>query len=116
MSELAATTAIRLLDLDDLLGAVRDRFPVHASGTVPARTYDTPEPITILSVRNVLLVSAAMPDDLAGTLVDALFAGQEGLAQASIAALTIDPRSAIGTQPVPLHPGAQRFHRETKAG
>jgi len=114
VSELATTTPIRLLDLDDLVSAVRGRFPAYASGMVLARTYDIPEPITTLLVRNVLLVTAAMPDDLARALVDALFAGQEGLAQASIAALTIDPRSAIGTQPVPLHPGAAQFYRAAK--
>ncbi|MGH3568215.1 MAG: TAXI family TRAP transporter solute-binding subunit [Pseudonocardia sp.] len=116
VNELATTTAIRLLDLDDLVSAVRDRFPVYVSGTVPARTYGIREPIATLLVRNVLLVTAAMPDDLAGALVDALFAGQEGLAQASSAALTIDPRSAIGTQPVPLHPGAAQFYRAAKTG
>jgi len=26
----------------------------------------------------------------------------------------IDTRSAIGTQPVPLHPGAERFYRSAK--
>lgn len=116
VSELAAMMPIRLLDLDDLLGAVRSRFPVYASGTVPAMSYGIPEPITTLLVRNVLLVAAAMPDDLAGALVDALFAGQEDLAQASAATLTIDTRSAIGTQPVPLHPGAERFYRAAKTG
>lgn len=116
VSELAATTPIRLLDLEDLLPAVQTRYPEYSPGTVPAPAYDTPEPVTTLLVRNVLLVPPAMPDDLAEALVDALFAEQARLAQASPAALTIDTRSAIGTQPVPLHPGAVQFYRSAKTG
>ncbi len=116
VSELALTTPIRLLDLEDLLTAVQLRFPEYAPGTVPAQAYAIPEPVTTLLVRNVLLVTAAMPVGLAEALVETLFADQIRLAQASAAALTIDTRSAIGTQPVPLHPGAERFYREAKAG
>jgi TRAP transporter TAXI family solute receptor len=114
VTELAATTPIRLLDLDDVLAAVRGRHPVYAPGTVPAASYGISEPVTTMQVRNVLLVAATMPDDLAAELVDALFGAQQRLAEASAAALTIDPRSAIGTQPVPLHPGAEQFYRSAK--
>ena len=114
--ELAQTTPIRLLDLEDLLDAVQARFPEYSPGTVPAGAYDTAEPVTTLVVRNVLLVAAGMPDDLAEALVGTLFSEQARLARASVAALTIDTRSAIGTQPVPLHPGAERFYRAAKTG
>lgn len=114
VAELAADVPIRLLDLSDVLPAVRMRHPVYAAGNVPAATYGIPRPVSTMLVRNFLLVGAAMPDDLAGALVEALFAGRPRLAEASPAALTIDPRAAIGTQPVPLHPGAERFYRATK--
>ncbi|NMH95860.1 TAXI family TRAP transporter solute-binding subunit [Pseudonocardia acidicola] len=115
VSELAATMPIRLLDLSDVLKPMRAEFPVYSSGTVPAASYGIPNPISTLLVRNFLLVRAAMSDDLADALVAALFAEQPRLAAASAAALTIDSRAAIGTQPIPLHPGAERFYRSTKA-
>jgi hypothetical protein len=74
------------------------------------------EPVTTLLVRNVLLVTADMPDELAEELVRSMFAAQAELAEAARAAVTIDPRSAIGTQPVELHPGAARFYRAEKDG
>jgi uncharacterized protein len=114
VSALAEAIPIRLLNLEDEISAVRDAYPVYAAGTVPATTYGIPEPITSLLVRNFLLVAAAMPDELAFALVRALFAAQPQLAVASPAALRIDPRAAIGTQPVPLHPGAERFFRADK--
>jgi uncharacterized protein len=114
VSALAEVRPIRLLNLEDIVTPVRAAFPEYAAGTVPAQSYGIPDPITTLLVRNFLLVGAGMPDDLASALVEGLFAAQEQLAAASPAALTIDLRAAIGTQPVPLHPGAERFFRAEK--
>jgi TRAP transporter TAXI family solute receptor len=111
---LSQTLPIRLLNLEDMITPVRAAYPVYAAGTVPALTYGIPEPITTLLVRNFLIVGADMPDDVANALVEGLFAAQEQLAAVSPAALTIDLRAAIGTQPVPLHSGAERFFRGEK--
>jgi uncharacterized protein len=114
VTALSETLPIRLLNLEDLITPVRATYPVYAAGTVPAQSYGIPDPITTLLVRNFLVVRAEMPDDVADALVDGLFAAQEQLAAVSPAALTIDLRAAIGTQPVPLHPGAERFFRGEK--
>jgi uncharacterized protein len=114
VTALAQTVPIRLLNLEDLITPVRGAYPVYAAGTVPAQSYGIPDPITTLLVRNFLVVRAEMPDDVANALVGGLFAAQEQLAAVSPAALTIDLRAAIGTQPVPLHPGAERFFRAEK--
>jgi TRAP transporter TAXI family solute receptor len=115
VTDLAAVLPIRLLNLEDLTTAVRAAHPVYAAGTVPAQSYGIPEPITTLLVRNFLVVRADMGDDVAGALVEGMFDAQKQLTDASPAALTIDLRAAIGTQPVPLHPGAERFFRAEKA-
>lgn len=111
---LADALPIRLLDLADVLPRLRERFPVYSVGTVPAATYRMPGPVSTLTVRNVLLVTAGMPADEAWALIDAAFAEQPRLAATSPAAVTIDSRTAIGTQPIPLHPGAEKFYRSTK--
>jgi TRAP transporter TAXI family solute receptor len=114
VTQLTQATPIRLLDLEDVVEQARSRYHVYAPGTVPAGTYDIADPVVTLLVRNFLLVGAAMPDDLAFALVESLFAAQKQLTEAIPAALTIDPRSAIGTQPVPLHPGAEQFFKSIK--
>lgn len=117
VTELAEQVPIRLLDLTegDVLRTVRERFPIYAPGTVPALSYaGVITPVTTMLVRNFLLVDAAMPDDLAEALVRVLFVEQDQLAQTGPAALTIDPRAAIGTEPVLLHPGAERFYRSER--
>jgi uncharacterized protein len=111
LTALAGQLPIRLVDLADVVGPLCAAHPEYAPGTVPAGSYGIPVPVTSLLVRNVLLVGARMPDGLAEALTETLFATQEELARASSAALTIDPRAAIGTQPVLLHAGAEQFYR-----
>jgi TRAP transporter TAXI family solute receptor len=109
VDELAAAEPVRLLDLDPLLDALRDRYPVYAPGTVLAGTYRIDDPVATLLVRNVLLVDAGLDADLVEALTGAVFVEQQRLADATQAARTVDARSAILTQPVPLHEGALRW-------
>ncbi len=97
-----------------MIGTIRAAYPVYAPRAVPARSCTgLTQPVTTLLVRNFLLVTAGMTDDRAAALVETLFTAQARLAQIS-QALTIDPRAAIGTQPVPLHPGTVRVYRDEK--
>ncbi|MGI8814526.1 MAG: TAXI family TRAP transporter solute-binding subunit [Pseudonocardia sp.] len=116
VAELAVVRPIRLLDLGPVVAGLRQRFPVYDVGTVPTAMYGIPNPVTTILVRNFLLVFAAMPDQLAAALVGALFKERELLVQANSAGRAIDQRSAIGTQPIALHPGAQRYYRDIKGG
>jgi TRAP transporter TAXI family solute receptor len=114
VAELASVRRIRLLDLSTIAPMVRHQYPVYDVGTVPAATYGIPAPVTTLFVRNFLLVAASMPDELAEALVSGLFATSDRLVQANPAGRAIDTQTAIGTEPVPLHPGARRYYRSTK--
>lgn len=109
VTDLAATVPLRLLDLDPVYDTLRIRYPVYMPGTVLAGTYRIADPVATLLVRNVLLVDAGLDADLVQALTGALFADQQRLADATQAARTVDPRSAILTQPVPLHDGALRW-------
>jgi uncharacterized protein len=109
VDELAAAVPVRLLDLDPLLDDLRSHYPVYTPGTVLAGTYRLDDPVVTLLVRNVLLVDAALDADLVEAMTAAVFAEQQRLAAATQAARTVDARSAILTQPVPLHGGALRW-------
>ena len=109
VTDLSAALPLRLLDLEPVLDALRARYPVYTPGTVLAGTYRIAEPVVTLLVRNVLLVDAGLDADLVEALTGALFADQQRLADATQAASTVDVRSAILTQPVPLHDGALRW-------
>jgi uncharacterized protein len=112
VDELAATVPLRLLDLDPVLGALRDRYPVYIPGTVLAGTYRIDDPVVTLLVRNVLLVDAELDAALVEAMTAAVFVEQQRLADATQAARTVDARSAILTQPVALHDGALRWYSD----
>ncbi|MFS8101607.1 TAXI family TRAP transporter solute-binding subunit [Lentzea alba] len=115
ITQLTRDLGVRMLDLRDELPPFREKYPVYGSATLPASTYNLQTaPVTTLVVRNFLLVTESMPDDVAEALVRQMFEGQPDLAKAHSAARTIEQRSAIETSPVPLHNGAMRYYRESK--
>lgn len=111
--DLAAKFPIKLVNLGDVKELVA-AYPEYARSSLPANTYRNLDAVPSVLIRSFLLVRAEMADDLAYALVEVLFKEQERLAQASPSALTIDLQSGIGTNPVPLHRGAQRYFREAK--
>ncbi|MEV6238865.1 TAXI family TRAP transporter solute-binding subunit [Lentzea sp. NPDC051838] len=115
ITELTKSLGVRMLDLKEELPRFRQQYPVYGSATLPASTYNLQSgPVITLVVRNFLLVSDSMPDDVAEALVRQLFEGQPDLVKAHSAARTIEQRSAIETSPVPLHDGAMRYYRDSK--
>ncbi|PPK62234.1 TAXI family TRAP transporter solute-binding subunit [Actinokineospora auranticolor] len=116
ISRLADVVSIRLLDLTEEMPLLRKQYPVYNSASIPASTYRlTGRPVNTLAVPNFLLVSADMSPDLAEALVREFFDAQPAMAKQVQAALAIDRQSAIETDPVRLHPGAERYFRAEKA-
>jgi TRAP transporter TAXI family solute receptor len=115
ISTLNAKVPLRLLDIAGEMPAMRKANPVYRSATIPASTYELGGgPVATLAVPNFLVVSSAMPDDVAEALVSGLFSARPDLAKANRAALSIDVRPAIETTPLALHPGALRYYRSLK--
>ncbi|WBB75033.1 TAXI family TRAP transporter solute-binding subunit [Micromonospora sp. WMMD1128] len=102
----------RLLPLSDLIEPLGARFgPVYTTAILPKEVYGTPEPTPTITVANVILVAADMPDQLAYDLTRVLFTWQSELAQVHPEAANFTRSSAALTDPIPLHPGARRFYR-----
>ncbi|GLZ38649.1 TAXI family TRAP transporter solute-binding subunit [Actinokineospora sp. NBRC 105648] len=115
VAKLSDVVQIRLLDLADDIPRLRLQYPVYNAASIPASTYNLAgKPVNTLAVPNFLVVSDAMPDDVAEALVRGLFEAQPGLAESIPAALAIDVHSAIETDPVKLHPGAVRYYQQEK--
>ena len=67
-----------------------------------------------VGVRAVLVVRASLPEATAFALTKLLFEAKDRLAARHPEARRLDPRAALDTGAVPLHPGAARYYRETK--
>jgi TRAP transporter TAXI family solute receptor len=111
----AGEVPIRLIDLDGFVGPLRDRYgEFYAERTIPASAYGLETAVSTIGVPNYLVVATRMDERVAHELTELLFAHRDSLARAHPEALRLNRRTAIGTYPVPLHPGAARYYRETK--
>jgi TRAP transporter TAXI family solute receptor len=99
-----------MLPLDQELPTMQDEFgEAYTEGTVPADTYGLPGDVATIAVPNLLVVSDAMPDDVAQEVTAAIFEHLDDLAAVHPEAKNISPETATDTGEVPLHPGAQAY-------
>jgi uncharacterized protein len=114
VTDLATTDEIRILNLQDYLEPMRERYgEAYAEAEVEEGGYDGVAPTSTIGVPNVLMVNEDMSEDLAFSITEALYAGKDRLATVVPAAESLDPadgREMVG--PIELHPGAERFYAE----
>ncbi|MGH8902442.1 MAG: TAXI family TRAP transporter solute-binding subunit [Egibacteraceae bacterium] len=112
---LADRVPIRLLDIDELVPAMRRQYgDLYFETSIPASTYGLDQPVGTMAVPNYLVVGESMPEGLAYQLTKLLFEHQAELVASHPEALPLNLRSAIATYPLPLHPGAQRYYQEAR--
>ncbi|SDN61335.1 hypothetical protein SAMN04489726_7422 [Allokutzneria albata] len=115
VNALSKAVKLRMIDLSDLLPELRKRYPGYGAASLPASTYDLASgPVVTLVVRNFLVVTASMREDVAEALTRSVYASLPDLVGSNSAARTIDVRAAVETEPVPLHPGAIAYYRSVK--
>ncbi|GAB3238103.1 hypothetical protein GCM10027452_44240 [Micromonospora halotolerans] len=107
-----APGAFRLLPLTELIEPLSARYgSVYTTAILPKDIYGTPAATPTITVANVILVAADMPDQLAYDLTRVLFTWQGELIRVHPEAANFTRDSAAATDPIPLHPGAERFYR-----
>lgn len=117
VSDLAARTPVRLLDLAEWVEPLAAEHGMHYYELpVPAGTYPGVPGVRTVGVPSVLVVRADLPDHVAEGLTRTLFEARDELGASLPVALQMSERSAIATLPVPLHPGALRYYEDVKPG
>jgi TRAP transporter TAXI family solute receptor len=102
-----------MLPLTDELATLQDTYgEIYTDGTVPADVYGLPEDVATIAVPNFLVVSDAMPEDLAYEITKTIFENLDTLIAVHPEAENISADVATETDPVPVHPGAQRYFDE----
>jgi len=79
---------------------------------IPKGTYNNDTDIPVVAAANLLVVSEAMPEDLAHDITQLLFERQAELAAIHPQARTLSLTTALSGSPIPFHPGAIRYYRE----
>jgi uncharacterized protein len=106
-----ADGAVRFLKIQDLQPNVEQVYPgLLGKITIPRDVYGLSADVPALSDANLLVVTSDMPGDLAYRLTKLLFDHQAELTKVHPAAAAIHREQAAATEPVPLHPGAQRYY------
>lgn len=101
-----------LLPIGDLIEPLNARYgSVYTTAELPKDAYGTPTGTPTVTVSNMILVNADMPDGLAYDLTRLLFAYQGDLIGVHPEAGNFTRQSASSTDPIPLHPGAARFYQ-----
>jgi len=88
--------------------------PVYQPGVIPAGTYEGQTlPVDTVTIQNVLVTHDTVPQDVVYRMTKAMFENLDRLAAAHVAAKEISRDTAAKNLPVPLHPGAAAYYKET---
>jgi TRAP transporter TAXI family solute receptor len=117
VTDLAATPGmkIKLIDHSEALEAMVNKYgPLYVKDVIPAKSYPGQETNNqIVTVWNVLIARADIPDQLAYNIVKTLFDRREDMIRVHKDAQNFDFKYQTNAAAViPFHPGAAKYFRE----
>jgi uncharacterized protein len=121
VQDLAGTSGIRLrlLPNAEFAAAMSARYGpgLYGEAMIPARSYRGQiEPVPVITVGNLLVASADMPEPLAHDITKLLFDEQHALIAIHPEARHLAPATGPDDSPAPFHPGAIRFYWKMENG
>jgi hypothetical protein len=113
IAELQKSVGFRLLNIGGVAGEIAlQKFGGFLVSAIPPSQYGLASSVPTLAVPNYLIARPNLSDSWAWWTVNTLFRRQNDLIPKHPEAGALDPRSAIATMPVPLHPAAERWYRQ----
>jgi TRAP transporter TAXI family solute receptor len=106
---------LKLIDHADAVDAINQKYGLlYARETIPAQSYPGQErPSQVISVWNLIVVRADMPDQMAYTIVKTILDTREELIQVHKDAQEFDlTHQTQAASPIPYHPGAVQYFVE----
>lgn len=120
VERLAERTGIRLVQLGDLLPklhAAGGESRYYRAAVMPADAYpevQQGEPVSTVAVSNLLVTTDRTDPAVAEALTRSMINSRDQIGNQVHAAQKVDLRTAIYTDPLPLHQGAERYYRAVK--
>lgn len=116
VQDLAGTSGIRirLLPNAEFAAALSKKYGpgLYGEAMVPARSYrGVTGPVPVITVGNLLVAPASMPEPLAHDITKLMFDEQRQLIAIHPEARHLAPAGGPGDSPAPFHPGAIRYYR-----
>ena len=110
----------RLVELGDLMPQLRvqdGQARHYRAAVMPADAYPSVQrgsPVESVAVANLLVTTDQMDSALTEGLTRAVIKNRDHIGRQVHAAQRVDLRTAIYTDPLPLHSGAQRYYQDVK--
>lgn len=120
VQRLASRSGIRLVQLGDLLPALHRQQPetrYYRAAVMPPDAYPSVQkgqPVKTLAVANLLVTHRRTGASLTEGMTRAVINNRDQIGRVVHAAQKVDLRTAIYTDPLPLHEGASRYYRSVK--
>ena len=114
INELAATTGVRLLTIeDDKIKAITDKYKYYSQQVIPAGTYPKQEAeVKTVAVKAIMSVRAELDTQLVYDITKAIYENTEPLIAINAKANEIKTDKALEGISIPLHPGAEKYLKE----
>ncbi|MFG3056032.1 TAXI family TRAP transporter solute-binding subunit [Kitasatospora sp. NPDC048239] len=121
LTSLSERFRIRIVPLGDLAEAVHQieggGTDAYRAATMPKGTYPNAEPkdaVATVAVPNLLITRDDVDTDLVQGMTRAVIDSRDQIGAKVHAAQLVDLRTAVYTDPLPLHEGAMRYYRSVK--
>jgi TRAP transporter TAXI family solute receptor len=112
IEDLQNSIGFRLVDIGSVAEEISlKQFGGYMVSSIPPSVYKLASSVLTLALPNYLLARATLSDSWAWWTVNTMFRRQNDLVDVHPEAASLDPRSAIATMPIPLHPAAERWYR-----
>ena len=116
IQDLASTSGIRLklLPNAEFAEALSRKYGpgLYGEAMIPERSYrGQVEPVDVITVGNLLVAPASMPEPLAHDITKLMFDEQRALIAIHPEARHLAPATGPADSPAPFHPGAIRYYR-----
>jgi uncharacterized protein len=116
VQDIAASRKIVMVTLSpEIVSAITKKYPYYTPTTIPAGTYtgvDTP--VSTVAVKAMLAVKANLDAKVAYEMLKTMYSNTERLKAAHKVGSQITVDTAKSGMPLTLHPGAEKFFKETK--
>ncbi|MCX3060516.1 TAXI family TRAP transporter solute-binding subunit [Streptomyces beihaiensis] len=111
---------VRLVELGSLVDRLHQQGGTaryYRAAVMPADAYPAAQrgqPVTTLAVANLLVTTDRMSPELTEEVTRTVISSRDRIGAVVHAAQLVDLRTAIYTDPLPLHEGARRYYRSVK--
>ncbi|WP_078901619.1 TAXI family TRAP transporter solute-binding subunit [Actinacidiphila yeochonensis] len=108
---------VQLGDLAERLNAMGPQMRYYRQAVMPADTYPTAQggqAVATIAVANLLITTDHANAALVERLTKAVIDSRDSIGKVVHAAQLVDLRTAVFTDPLPLHAGAERYYRSAK--